>query len=228
MSKQGKFIVIEGTDGSGKGTQFKELIERLEGKNVEFETFDFPQYGQPSAYFVEQYLNGNYGTADDMGPYRGSVLYAMDRYQASFKMREALEEGKWVIANRYVGSNMGHQGGKITDEAERKKYFEWLDEFEFGIMNIPKPDLNIVLHVPAAQAQKLVDNKAQRGYLGSKKRDIHEDDLGHLERAEQVYLHICELFPETFTKVECMDGDRLMSVHEVSEAIWQKVEPLIH
>lgn len=225
---KGKFIVIEGTDGSGKGTQFKELIKRLTNQKVDFETFDFPQYGQPSAYFVEKYLNGDYGAPDDIGPYRGSTYYAMDRYQASFKMREALESGKWVIANRYVGSNMGHQGGKIADDAERKKYFAWLDDFEFTIMGIPKPDLNVVLHMPADQAQKLVDQKSQREYLGNKKRDIHEDDLNHLQNAEKVYIQICELFPDTFTKIECMDGDRLMSVAEVSDLIWQNVEPLLH
>jgi len=227
MSK-GKFIVIEGTDGSGKGTQFAKLQERLVDTNVEFETFDFPQYGEPSAYFVEQYLNGEYGTPDDIGPYRGSTYYAMDRYQASFKMREALESGKWVIANRYVGSNMGHQGGKIHDDEERKKYFTWLDDFEFSIMGIPKPDLNIVLHMPADEAQKLVDQKKQRQYLGDKKRDIHEDDLDHLKNAEKVYVEICDLFPDTFTKIECMDGDRLMSIDEVSDLIWQKIEPLIN
>ena len=225
---RGKFIVIEGTDGSGKGTQFKELQKRLVDQGVEFETFDFPQYGQPSAYFVEKYLNGEYGTPDDIGPYRGSTYYAMDRYQVSFKMREALDAGKWVIANRYVGSNMGHQGGKIADDQERKKYFTWLDDFEFGIMGIPKPDLNVVLHMPAAEAQKLVDQKSQREYLGTKKRDIHEDDLNHLQNAEKVYVQICELFPETFTKIECMDGNRLMSIDEVSDLIWQNVEPLLH
>lgn len=227
MSK-GKFIVIEGTDGSGKGTQFEELQKRLTDQGVEFETFDFPQYGQPSAYFVEQYLNGNYGTPDDIGPYRGSTYYAMDRYQASFKMREALEAGKWVIANRYVGSNMGHQGGKITDDDERKKYFTWLDDLEFGIMGIPKPDLNVVLHMPAEQAQKLVDQKSQREYLGDKKRDIHEDDLNHLKNAVRVYSEICELFPDTFTKIECMDGDKLLTISEVSDLIWQNVEPLLN
>lgn len=225
---RGKFIVIEGTDGSGKGTQFKELQKRLIDQGVGFETFDFPQYGQPSAYFVERYLNGEYGTPYDVGPYRGSTYYAMDRYQASFKMREALEAGRWVIANRYVGSNMGHQGGKITEAEERKKYFSWLDDLEFNIMGIPKPDLNIVLHMPAAEAQKLVDQKSQREYLGNKKRDIHEDDLNHLQNAEDVYVEICKLFPDTFTKIECMNGERLMSIEEVSNLIWQKVEPLLH
>lgn len=227
MSK-GKFVVIEGTDGSGKGTQFKELQKRLDDQGVVYETFDFPQYGQPSAYFVEQYLTGEYGTPDDIGPYRGSTYYAMDRYQASFKMREALESGKWVIANRYVGSNMGHQGGKIAGDEERKKYFTWLDDFEFNIMGIPKPDLNVVLHMPAEQAQKLVDQKAQREYLGDKKRDIHEDDLNHLKNAVRVYSEITELFPDAFTKIECVDGDRLLAISEVSDLIWQNVEPLLH
>src|SRR5215217_2684791 len=100
MDRRGTFLVIEGTDGSGKGTQFKKLVERLEGEGYEVAQFDFPQYGQPSAYFVEQYLNGKYGTAEEVGPYTGSVFYALDRYQAAPAIRQALSEGKIVLANR--------------------------------------------------------------------------------------------------------------------------------
>lgn len=216
---KGKFIVIEGSDGSGKGTHFALLKDWLESKGHHIQTFDFPQYGQPSAYFVEQYLNGAYGSVDDTGPYRGSLFYALDRFDASFRIREALAEGKHVISNRYVGSNMGHQGGKIDSPAERLDYFKWNDHLEFDILGIPRPDLNIVLHMPSEQAQRFVDQKAARGYLSGKQRDIHEDDLGHLKRAEQTFLELCVAFPGTFTKVACAENDQVLSIDHIQNEI---------
>ncbi len=119
-NKIGKFIVIDGTDGSGKGTQTEILVNRLRNLGHDVAMADFPQYGQVSAGLVEEYLNGNYGKAEEVGPYRASIFYACDRYDASFKIRKWLEEGKIVISNRYVTANMGHQGGKISSQKRRK------------------------------------------------------------------------------------------------------------
>jgi len=224
---QGKFIVIEGTDGSGKGTHTKLLIDWLTDRGHKLEAFDFPQYGQPSAYFVEQYLNGSYGSLGEIGPYRGSLFYALDRYQAGFKIREALSRGINVLSNRYVGSNMGHQGGKIDDYKERAAYFKWNDNLEFEILGIPRPDLSIVLHMPSEQAQLFVDQKAKRDYIGGKKRDIHEADLGHLKRAEATYLELCETFPDTFTRIACERAGAILPIIEIQDQIRSLVEPII-
>ena len=217
----GKFIVIEGTDGSGKGEQFKRLIARLPA-GYPFETVDFPQYDEPSSYFVREYLNGRYGTLEENGPKRASLFYALDRFDvARKKMKGWLGEGKAIIANRYVGSNMGHQGTKFDTREDRAVFFKWLYDLEYGIMGIPKPDLNIILHVPAAIAQKLVDQKSAREYLKDKAgRDLHEENLGHLEKAERVYLELAELFPQNFTVVECAPGGTLLSIEEVHEKVW--------
>lgn len=204
---KGKFIVIEGTDGSGKGTHSKLLAEWLKAEGHQIETFDFPQYGQPSAYFVEQYLNGAYGELDQTDSYRGSLFYAMDRFAASQKIREALEAGKVVLSNRYVASNMGHQGAKIDDPTERTKYFNWNAELEYKILGSPRPSLNVVLHMPSEQAQKFVDQKAEREHLAGKTRDLHEASLGHLEKAEQTYLELCRDYPQFFSLVECQATD---------------------
>ncbi|MBU4493296.1 MAG: thymidylate kinase, partial [Nanoarchaeota archaeon] len=107
---KGKFIVIAGTDGSGKATQIKILVKRLKDKGYEVEIADFPQYGKKSAALVEEYLNGKFGLAEEVGPYRASIFYACDRYAASFKIKEWLDEGKIVVSNRYVSANVGHQG----------------------------------------------------------------------------------------------------------------------
>src|SRR5262245_51892314 len=101
QKRAGTFIVIEGTDGSGKGTQFDLLCERLRQAGYDIATFDFPQYGSPSSYFVKQYLNGEYGTSADVGPYTASLFYALDRYEAAPKIREALDKGRIVVSNRF-------------------------------------------------------------------------------------------------------------------------------
>lgn len=231
MSKQqtqpmGTFIAIEGTDGSGKGTQFQKLVERLEHEGYDVATFDFPQYDQPSSFFVKEYLNGKYGSSEEVGPYTGSLFYALDRYQAALDIRAALDAGKVVVTNRFTGSNMAHQGTKFANAEERRGYFIWLDNLEFQMLQIPRPDKNIVLRVPADIAQTLVDQKEARGYT-DKKRDLHEADLEHLERSVIVYDDLCQLFPKDFTRIDCVRGNKLMSIDTVHDLLWKTVQPLL-
>lgn len=224
---KGKFIVIEGTDGSGKTEQTKRLIDKLKTISFNVATFDFPQYGKPSAHFVEKYLNGEYGSWQDVGPYKASIFYALDRFGASAEIKKELQAGKIVISNRYIASNMGHQGSKIESQQERIKLYKWLDELEFEILGIPRPDLNIVLHVPAEIAQGLVDKKGKREYLKGARRDIHEADIKHLKQAERAYLEIVKLFPKDFCLVECVENKRLLSIEEIHEKVWQIVKKVL-
>lgn len=216
--RKGKLIVIDGVDGSGKATQTKLLAEQLVKDGFEIEIADFPQYGKKSAGAVEEYLSGKYGAVD---PYAGSVFYAVDRFDASFNIREKLESGKIVISNRYVTASAGHQGSKIADRPERIKFFKWLDNLEYKIFNIPKPDLNVILHVPVKVARKLMAKRQEtRKFAIEKgKRDIHERDMKHLERAEKVFLEICGLFPNT-KLVECFEDNRLLTPQEVHNKVW--------
>jgi dTMP kinase len=215
------FIVLEGTDGSGKTEQFKRLIERLKAEGFETTTFDFPQYSSPSTYFVREYLNGKYGGWDEVGPYRASVFYALDRFDVGLKINKAVKEGKICVSNRYVASNMGHQGAKIKNDKELMKFLNWVNDFEYEIMGIPRPDLNIILHMPAVVAYGLVAKKGDREYLGGRRRDIHEADLNHLERAEKVYLKIAKIFPKDFWVVECVEAGRLLPMEEIHERVYE-------
>lgn len=225
-SRPGVFLAIEGTDGSGKGTQSAKLIERLKAEGYHVAAFDFPQYEKSSSYFVQEYLNGKYGTADEVGPYTGSLFFAMDRYEASPEIRQALSEGKVVIANRFTASNMAHQGTKFLHAEERRGYFIWLDNLEFQMLKIPRPDRSIVLRVPAKIAQKLVDKKAQRAYT-DKKRDIHEADISHMERSVEVYDDMCQLFPKDFMRIDCVRDNKMLDIEAVHALLWQAVEPLL-
>lgn len=218
--------MIEGTDGSGKSLQTSLLLDRLKKEGQEVEQISFPQYGEPSAAMVELYLNGKFGEAEDVTPYQSSIFYAVDRYAGAKKITNWLEEGKTVIANRYVASNMGHQGGKIKDEKAREEYFKWNYDLEYNIFKIPKPELNIILHVSPEMSQKLVDQKDERAYLNGKKRDIHEDDINHLKDAEAAYLHIAKIYPE-FKVIECMKGTEIETPEEIHEKIWQEVEKIL-
>jgi len=222
----GKFIVIDGTDGAGKKTQADILKTRLEKNGLAVELADFPQYGQKSAGLVEEYLNGKYGGASEVDPRVASIFFAVDRYDASFKIRKWLEDNKIVISNRYVTANMGHQGSKFTDHSERRNYLDWLYDLEYKIFKIPKPDLNIILHVSPEISQKLVDQKGPRDYVGGQKRDIHEADINHLRAAEQTYLDIARTYLN-FALIECVKNDEIMSREEIAELVWQEVSKII-
>ncbi len=220
----GAFFVIEGVDGSGKGTQFQLLAEQLARNGYEVAIFDFPQYEQPSSFFVKEYLNGNYGSAEEVSSYVSSLFFALDRYDASSRIRDAINQGKVVLSNRYTSSNMAHQGTKFTHADERKGYYIWLDNLEFELLGIPRPTKHFVLHVDADIAQHLVDKKAVRSYT-NKKRDIHEADLLHMEKAVKVYDELCQLFPKDFSRIDCMRNGSIMAVNEVNKLLWESVRP---
>lgn len=226
VAQKGAFLVIEGSDGSGKGTQFKLLVDRLKSEGYDVATFDFPQYDQPSSYFVREYLNGNYGSAEKVGPYTASLFYALDRYEAAPAIKKALEEGKVVLANRFTGSNMAHQGTKFDHSEERRGYFIWLDNLEFQMLGIPRPDASYVLRVPAETAQQLVDQKESRNYT-DKKRDMHEADINHLKRAVEVYDDLCELFPKDFHRIDCVRSNKLLDIETIQETMWKTIQPLL-
>ncbi|HSX28997.1 MAG TPA: FAD-dependent thymidylate synthase [Candidatus Saccharimonadales bacterium] len=225
-SKSGIFIVIEGTDGSGKATQFALLKERLLQAGYDVATFDFPQYDQPSSYFVRQYLNGAYNNGGIPGPYTASLFYALDRYEAAPQIRQALNEGKIVLANRYTGSNMAHQGTKLASPEERRGYFIWNDNLEFEMLHIPRPNISYILRVPADIAQGLVDQKGKRSYT-DKARDLHEDDIDHLRKSVEVYDDLAQLFPKDFVRIDCVRDNKLLGVDAVNEILWQKIQPML-
>lgn len=221
----GKFIVIDGTDGSGKTTQLNLLKIRLEKEGYGVEVADFPQYNTKSAGLVEEYLSGKYGQADEVGPYKASIFYAVDRYDASFKIREWLRQGKIVLANRYTSANMGHQGCKIDNPLERKVFFNWLYDLEYKIFEIPRPDISIILHVESDIAQKMAKDRAREDWSG-KKADIHEDNLEHLKKAERVYTEITNSFP-SFRLINCTRNNEILSREEISLLVWPVVRKII-
>lgn len=223
----GKFIVIEGTDGSGKATQTGLLVERLKQAGHKVAMVDFPRYSNPSCYFIEKYLNAGYGDISEIGPEKASLFYALDRFDASSDVRAWLADGAIVIANRYVASNMGHQGSKIEDPAARKNFFKWVHDLEYVTLGIPKPDVNILLHMPSETAYELIGQKSDRAYLKGGKRDMHEGSIEHLRLAEATYKEMIRMFPAEFLEVECAPGGVLLSPEDIAAKVWESVQKYI-
>lgn len=218
----GLFIAIEGGDGSGKGTQSKLLAEHLRTEGYDVHEADFPRYGEASAHYIERYLNGDYGGPDDVPADLGSLPFALDRFAAKYDITAHLQKANSiVVSNRYVASNLAHQGTKVADTNERRAFYERTKLTEYDILGIPKPDLNIVLLVPAEIAQANVDKKDARTYT-DKKRDIHEADTSHLEKAKVNYEELCRIYPEEFTAIECTDESGAMRpIDEIQQEIRQ-------
>lgn len=221
---KGLFIVIEGSDGSGKTTQIKLLEARLKAIGHDVEVFDFPRYNEPSSYFVRQYLSGTYGPASDVNPYTASLFYALDRYEASSQIKEVLEEGKIVLCNRFVGSNMAHQGSKFSNEGEQRGFFIWEDGLEYNLLGIPRPDTTIYLRVQAGLSENLIKKRAQ---ANNKKLDEHEKSLKHLKKTITTYDLLCKLFPKDFIAVECTRDRKLLPITEINEKIWKLIKPIL-
>lgn len=223
---KGKLIVIEGTDGSGKRTQLELLKKRLDAEGVPNVNFSFPQYGKKSAGPVEEYLNGKYGEPNELNPYAASIFYAMDRFDLSGEIKNALKD-KLVVLDRYVDSNAGHQGGKISDPKEREKFVEWLYDLEFRILGVPRPDLVVFLHMPAEIGQQLVAKKSARGYLENGTHDKHESNLEHLKNAEASYLWLAKKYPNTHKIVECVKDRKILEPEEIHQSVYKILSSLL-
>lgn len=215
---KGKLIVLDGIDGTGKGTQTEKLFEALRKKNYQVEKADFPRYGNPSAAMVEAYLRGEFGSSEEVGPYRASTFYAIDRYAASKEMYQWLNEGTHIISNRYVSASLGHQTQKIQNEEEKKKFTDWLLHLEYEIFQIPKPDLTFLFTIDPKIAQELIDKKQARSYLNGHKRDIHEDDQNHLLRAQEAYIEIAKQHDDWII-IECIHNNELRSIEDIHQEV---------
>jgi dTMP kinase len=215
----GVFIAIEGGDGSGKATQaelYRKYASETLNKNVL--KLSFPRYGEASAYYAGRYLDGAYGSSENVHPELGILPYALDRFAASKDIRAHLSlPDSFVISDRYMASNLAHQGAKISDKAERKAFYERTMQTEYDILGIPRPLKNIVLLVPSELAQQNIDKKDARSYT-TKKRDIHEADEQHLDRAKANYEELCEYYPDEFTAINCIDESGAMRPMEDIQA----------
>lgn len=229
--QKGFLIVLEGTDGSGKGTQVELLLQRLRAVGSNARSISFPQYSHISSSLVtallKDKLSEEIGSAVDVAPKVASIFFAADRAIHAKKISEWLGAGLIVIADRYTDSNAGHQGGKIADPKERAEFLEWLYRFEYEDLKIPKPDLVLVLDVFPKVADGLIDLKQKRQHLEGEKRDAHEKNTRHLSDAYNSYLWLVEKYPENHHLVPCMSRGELLPKEKVQELIWGEVRDFL-
>jgi thymidylate kinase len=219
----GKLFVIDGTDGSGKQTQFQKLLERLQKENIDYKTVSFPNYDSPSSSLVKMYLSGEFGkNAKDVSPYIASTFYAADRY-ATFKTgyQEYYENGGIIFADRYTTANMVHQAGKILDKDERKKFLDWLWDFEFNLYGLPVPTEVFFLNMPVEKSLELIESRENK-FTHSQEKDIHESDKNHLIDS---YNAACDVAKDyNWYEIKCIKDGNLRTIEDIHEEIYQEIK----
>ena len=217
---KGKLIVIEGTDCSGKETQSTILINKLREDGIQVEKFSFPNYDSPTGKIIcGPYLGSATESFFPKGPVNvdpkvAALYYAADRKYNIHKITWLLEHGIHVILDRYVYSNMAHQGCKIQDKQERNKMYEWLEELEFNLLELPRPDIAIFLHMPTDKVEKLLRN---RNIL-----DGNEKDITYLYNAERSYIELARKY--NFIEIKCTNNDKIRPIEEINDELLEIVK----
>ena len=223
----GVLIAIEGTDSSGKQTQSELLYKRLKDMGIKSRLISFPAYESDSSALVKMYLAGEFGNdPKDVNAYAASSFYALDRF-ATFRKDwgKDYDDGTVIIADRYVPSNLIHQASKIDDKAEKEKFIKWLDEFEYNILGLPRPDLVMFLDMPADTAAALMANRENK-IDKSQNKDIHERNGEYLKKSYQNAKGIADSLE--WNIVSCTDSSgNVRQISEISEDIYNRVSAII-
>ena len=216
----GKLIVIEGTDGSGKSTQFRRLTEHLTQDAQKFQTLVFPQYSEPSSALIRMYLGGEFGSKpSDVNAYAASAFYAVDRY-ASFKKGwgEWYNNGGLIVSDRYTTSNAVHQASKETG-TRQQEFLKWLYEFEYGKLGLPRPDLTIYLDVPTDFTEKMLRSREQATNTHA---DIHEQDMDYLATCRETGRAAAQFYG--WTVIDCVKDGQMRGIDDIHEEIYRHVK----
>lgn len=221
---KGTLIVIEGTDGSGKSTQFQQLRQRLEREGISFRNVVFPRYQEESSALIRLYLSGAFGTKPgDVNPYAASSFFAVDRY-ASYRQDwgDWYEQGGLVLCDRYTTSNAVHQASKLP-EGERQAFLDWLFDLEYGRMGLPAPDLVLYLDLPTEVSEKMLRHREQATATAA---DIHEQDGAYLRRCREGAREIARDLG--WSVIDCAAGDAPRTVEDIRREVLSRVEPLLN
>ena len=215
----GKLIVLEGTDGTGKSTQFDLLLKRLEREGTALRHVRFPRYDQPSSALIRMYLNGAFGSDPDaVNAYAASTFYAVDRYASYVQDWGAdYRAGNLILCDRYTTSNAVHQGGKVPPQ-ERQAFFQWLYDLEYCRMGLPKPDLVLLLDMPTALSEQLMRRREAATHT---KADIHEADSDYLARCRQTAREAAAFYG--WTVISCARDGKLRTKEDIHQEIFDQV-----
>ena len=209
---KGKLLVLEGTDASGKSTQFERLCQALDERNISYRRLVFPRYQEESSALIRMYLNGQFGShPDDVNAYTASTFFAVDRY-ASYQTewKDYYENGGLILADRYTTSNAVHQASKLEGE-EQENYLNWLFDFEYHIMGIPAPDQVFFLDMPTEAVRNLLEHRQ------GKTQDIHEKDIPYLKKCYETASRLADRFG--WHRIRCTQGNAIRSIADSSDEL---------
>ena len=213
-------IVIEGLDGSGKGTQYKLLVESLKQMGKEVCEVDFPDYNSNSSALVKMYLGGEFGKdPKDVNPYAACSFYAVDRVASYLKnWKKDYDAEKIIIANRYISSNIVYQMSKVKDE-NWDEFIDWVCDLECEKFGLPQADLVIYLDVPVEISQKLMTGR----YKGDEnKKDIHESDINFLKECRKSAMFAAKKL--SWEVLTCVENGKIKSIETISNEILEIVK----
>lgn len=217
-------IAIEGIDGSGKGTQAARLQSALNEQGYRTALLSFPRYQQTAfGKRIGDFLNGRYGQLDAVHPLLASLLFAGDRFESRDLIERTLSEHDIVICDRYVASNVAHQGAKVSS-AERQDLVDWIQQLEFSIYKLPRANLTIYLDVPVEQATQLIAAKSKRTYT-EKAADLQEADSAYLQRVRDVYMSLAT--GRDWATVRCVESGQVRPVDQITSDVLSTVTPVL-
>lgn len=227
--KKGKLIVIDGTDGSGKATQIDLLVQHLQQDGHRVKILDFPEYYKNFfGKFIGHCLSEQYYNWINIHPKIASIAYAADRWESSKKIQDWLEKGYIVLSNRYVSANQIHQGGKIVNTAKRENFLKWLDEMEYKVFKIPRPNAVFYLNVPMNVVLRLIkerNRKTSRAYVG-KKKDIVEGNIPYLTNSNKTGLSLAKT-QKGWIKIECVKNGVLETRENIHNEVYEKIKNIL-
>lgn len=212
----GKLIVIEGScDSVGKSTQYKLLVDFLTNNKYNVIQHHFPSYGTYQGRAVEEYLKGNFGKISELSPYFVNSLYAQDRAITwETGLKEEYKKGGIIVLDRYTTSSLIYQSTSINDTSERDKFINFVDDYEYNKLGLPKPDLVIFLHVPFELARSLKEKRKQNSGV---KDDIHERDLEFMKKVSDTSIYLAKMNNWDF--IECSKDEQMLSIEEIHDKI---------
>jgi dTMP kinase len=221
----GLLVAIEGIDGSGKGTQAARLLDSFRAQGTRCQLFSFPRYKDTQfGAKIGDFLNGRFGNLDQVNPFLVSLLFAGDRFESRQLLLDAIRENEIVLCDRYVASNIAHQAAKVAG-AEQTELIRWIQYIEHQLYELPQPDCTIFLDVPVEHATKLIALKAQRTYT-DRAADLQEADSTYLKKVHDVYTRLAAE-GTGWTRIDCLEADRIKPVEEVAIAVWQALDLVI-
>lgn len=217
-------IVLEGIDGSGKGTQSARLVDRLIRHGLRAALLSFPRY--QATFFgarIGEFLDGQFGPLEQLDPFLISLLYAGDRFESRQTLLDARSRSDIVVLDRYVPSNIAHQSAK-REGPQRDQLRSWIEQLEYEIFELPRPNLVVLLDIPVEASQQLIRKKSRRTYT-DQATDLQEADTKYLQRVREVYLTLAAN-ASGWAVVPVTSDESIRPVEDVEEEVWRVVQPV--